>query len=46
MKEGTVSGPNPRTEEYYLSEVSRLGAKIRQMLANTRRYDEESKRLS
>jgi hypothetical protein len=45
MKDMTFAGQNPRTEREYEAEIDRLGAEIRQMLDETKRNNDESKRL-
>ena len=45
MKDATIAGQSPRTEKDYESEINRLSIEIRQMLDETRRNHENSKRL-
>ena len=45
MKDITFAGQNPRTEKEIEVEIDRLGAEIRQMLDETKRNNDESKRL-
>lgn len=46
MKDATLTGTGPHTEQEYEVEIDRLGAEIRQMLDETRRNNEEFQRLS
>lgn len=45
MKDAILTGNNPRTEKDAELEIDRLGAEIRQMLDQTQRNNDQSKRL-
>lgn len=45
MKDMTFASSGPHTDKEYQKEIDRLGAEIRQMLEDTRRSNENSKRL-
>ncbi len=45
MKDAILTGQSPRTDDEYKAEIDRMAVEIRQMLNETQRNNDESKRL-